>query len=134
MDVRFQIILFNRSVEVLAGSQGAGLLPATMENKRRVADFLRTVLPEGGTQPVPALKRAMALRPDAIYFVTDAEEMSARDLREVTLLNQGHSVIQVVAFDNEHPSLTLKALAQNNRGQIRVDSAAPQSALSPNGN
>lgn len=133
-DVRFQIILFNRSVEVLKGSQEAGLLPATLENKRKVAEFLRTVLPEGGTQPVPALKRALALRPDVIFFLSDVEDLSARDLREVTLLNQGHSVIQVVAFDNEHPSQTLQALAQNNHGEIRVDSATPQAALSPNGN
>lgn len=131
-DMRFQIILFNRSIEVLAPNQG--LLLATLENKQRAQEFLMRVLPEGGTKPIPALKRALGWRPDVLYFLSDAEELTARDLGEVTLLNQGRSVIQVVAFDNEQSRLTLKALAQNNRGEVRLESSTPQQSWSSHGN
>src|SRR5262249_10950430 len=75
-DARFQIILFNRSIEMFSINNGACLLPATIENKRMVGDFLRLVLAEGGTLPLPALKRALALKPDVIFFLSDAEALS----------------------------------------------------------
>jgi len=136
-ETEFQIILFNRSVDVLTTARARGLLPATLENKFRIAKFLKSVLPEGGTQPVPALKRALALKPDVIFFLTDAEDMSQREVREVTLLNRGHTAIHVVTFgDGDYGNLTspLYLLAQNNRGGFRMISAAFESRPSLSGN
>jgi hypothetical protein len=136
-ETEFQIILFNRSVEVLTTGQGTSLIPATQQNKAKVANFLKPVLPEGGTQPVPALKRALALKPDVIFFLTDAEDMSEREVREVTLLNRGHTAIHVVTFgDGDYGNLTspLYLLAQNNRGGFRMVSAAFESRPSLSGN
>src|SRR5207253_333937 len=61
VDTQFQIIIFNRSVQMLEPGSAAGLLAASSENKQKAAAFLAPVRPEGGTLPVPALKRALAL-------------------------------------------------------------------------
>jgi hypothetical protein len=136
-DARFQFIMFNRSVEVLTADQNSGLLIATLENKQRAARFLQSILPEGGTRPVPALKRALAMKPEVIYFLSDAEDMNGRDVREVTLLNHGHSVIHVLAIEDANSALqqsSLQILAQNNRGECRVVSGTFEQARSLSGN
>jgi hypothetical protein len=136
-DARFQIILFNRSVEILNGDQGMGLLPATLENRRRAAQFLSSVLSEGGTLPLPALKRALALKPDIIFFLSDAEDMSDRDVREITHLNEGRTKIQVVVLEGEHhdnQNSVSSMLAHSNRGKVRSIADSPESTSSLNGN
>jgi hypothetical protein len=124
-NARFQIILFNRSVEMFSINNGFRLFPATTENKRMVMDFLKPVLAEGGTLPVPALKRALALKPDVIFFLSDAEALSDRDVREITRLNSGRTEIQVVVLDDGETgnnNSTLSMLAHNNRGEFRLSS------------
>jgi hypothetical protein len=122
-DVRFQIIFFNRTFDMLSVEHSSDLLFATWENKQRVMAFLRTILPEGGTRPVPALKRALALKSDVIYFVSDQEDMDERDVREVTQLNRGVTSIHVFAIEDGKDGIQmspLHKLAQNNRGECRV--------------
>jgi von Willebrand factor type A domain len=120
-DTRFQILLFNRSVEMLPAGSG-GLLPATIENKRKASDFLKTVLPEGGTLPLPALRRALALKPDVIFLLTDADGWTEREVREVNAMNRGHTVIHALGLapgrraGEESP---LQKLARENRGEYR---------------
>jgi hypothetical protein len=118
-DARFQIILFNRSIEILNGDKGMSLLPATLENRRRADQFLSSALSEGGTLPLPALKRALALKPDVIFFLSDFEDMCDRDVREIAHLNGGHTEIQVVVLeDAQSRNSVLSMLAHNNRGKF----------------
>jgi hypothetical protein len=136
-ETEFQIILFNRSVEVFTTGQGTSLMPATRENKARGAKFLKPVLPEGGTQPVPALKRALALKPDVIFFLTDAEDMNEREIREITILNRGRTAIHVVTFGygvNGNQSSPLSVLAQCNHGVCRAVSMTLEPRASMRGN
>ncbi|HEV2949109.1 MAG TPA: hypothetical protein VGX70_17170 [Gemmataceae bacterium] len=136
-DARFQIILFNRSVEILNGDQGMSLLPATLENRRRADQFLSSALSEGGTLPLPALKRALALKPDVIFFLSDAEDLSDRDVREITRLNAGRAKIQVVVLEGGHydnQNSVLSMLAHINRGKARSIADSPESTSSLNGN
>jgi hypothetical protein len=136
-DARFQIILFNRSVEILNGDQGMGLLRATLENRRRAAQFFSSALSEGGTLPVPALKRALTLKPDVIFFLSDAEDMNDRDVREITHLNAGRTEIQVVVLEEAHhekQNSVLSMLAHSNRGKVRSVAESPMSTSSPGGN
>ena len=134
-DSRFQIILFNRSIETFSTNNGSHLFPATDENKRMVMDFLRPVLAEGGTLALPAVKRALALKPDVIFFLSDAEALNDRDVREITRLNGGRTEIQVVALEDGEGSThsTLSMLAHDNRGRVRSIAESPKSS-SPNGN
>jgi len=136
-DSRFQVILFNSSVEILTGDQGVGLLPANPENRRRAAQFLSSALSEGGTLPLPALKRALTLKPDVIFFLSDAEDLSDRDVREITHLNGGRTEIQVVVLEEGHhdnQNSILSMLAHSNRGKVRSVAESPMSTSSPGGN
>jgi len=137
VDARFQIVLFNRSIEVLTVEQTAGLFSATPENKLRATEFLKSVLPEGGTRPVPALKWALAMKPDVIYFLSDSEDLNKRDVREVTNLNRGRSAIHALQIEDgqtANPPSSLQMLAQSNRGEFRVVFGTSGLARSPNGN
>ena len=136
-DARFQIILFNRSVETLNSDNGMTLLPANPENRRRAAQFLSSALSEGGTRALPALKRALTLKPDVIFFLSDAEDMSDRDVREITHINAGRTEIQVVVLEEGHhdnQNSVLSMLAHSNRGKLRSVAESSMSTSSPGGN
>jgi len=118
-----QIIIFNRSVEMLSLGLTTGLLPATKENKEKAAEFLTPIQPEGGTLPVPALKRALAFRPEIIFFLTDGGDWTDRQVQEVISVNRGRSVIHVVDFGGgvrDQLNGPLRVLASKNQGQYRA--------------
>jgi hypothetical protein len=119
---RFQIIIFNRSFETISAGS-AGLLPATNENKRKAAEFLVSVQPEGGTLPVPALKRALMLKPEVVFFLSDGGDWTDRQVQEIVSVNRGHSVIHVVDFGGPvHDQLhgPMRLLASKNQGEYRA--------------
>src|SRR5205823_12915992 len=123
VQTQFQIIIFNRSVEMLSLGSATGLLPATNENKRKAAEFLAPIQPEGGTLPLPALKRALALKPDVIFFLSDGGDWTDPLVQEILSVNRGRSVIHVVDFGggiHDQPNGPLRRLASNNRGQYRA--------------
>jgi hypothetical protein len=74
---------------------------------------------------VKALKRALALNPHVIYFLTDADELKPQQVRELTLLNQRGSNARVHCIElsaelvnrDESP---MRALARDNRGEYRA--------------
>jgi len=137
VDTQFQIIIFNRSVQMLEPGSVAGLLAASPENKQKAAAFLASVQPEGGTLPVPALKRALALKPDVIFFLSDAADWTNRQVQEVTLANRGHTVIHVVAFDvadKDQLDRPLQVLARNNQGEYRAVSLGGKESMQLRGN
>jgi len=120
---QFQIIIFNRSVEMLSVGLRTSLLPATNENKQKVAEFLTPIQPEGGTLPVPALKRALALKPEVIFFLSDGGDWTDRLVQEVISVNRGRSVIHVVDFGGgvrDQLNGPLRVLASKNQGQYRA--------------
>ncbi len=120
---QFQIIIFNRSVEMLSLGSATGLLPATKANKEKAAEFLAPIQPEGGTLPVPALRRALALKPEVIFFLSDGGDWTDRLVQEVISVNRGHSVIHVVDFGGgvrDQLNGPLRVLASKNQGEYRA--------------
>jgi hypothetical protein len=116
----FQIIVFNRSVEMLLLGSATGLLPATNENKRKAIELLAPIQPEGGTQPVPALKRALALKPEVIFFLSDGADWTDRQVQEVISINRGHTIIHVVDFgETDRIKGPLQMLARRSQGEYR---------------
>jgi hypothetical protein len=47
------------------------LQPATTETRRRFYDWLDKKSPRGETEPLQSIQRALAMRPDAIFFFSD---------------------------------------------------------------
>jgi len=100
-DCRFAVILYNRLAEPLSAGGTAGLLPATEANRAAVAGLVDAVRAEGGTDHLAALRRAVALGADVIFLVTDADEMTAEQVRNVALLNRGRAVIHAIELNND---------------------------------
>lgn len=69
---QFFIFFFNHQVSAWDGG-GARVSFATDGNKRAAAHFVEGISATGGTYRWDALRRALALRPDVIFFLTDTD-------------------------------------------------------------
>lgn len=119
---QFQIIFYNQEPTIfpLAGAQGR-LVFANDSNKRRAERFIQQITADGATAHEDALKAALALRPDVIFFLTDADEptLNSAQMKRIEKLNSGRSVIHVIEF-GMGPYLGVEnflvRLARENRG------------------
>ncbi|MBI3411183.1 MAG: VWA domain-containing protein [Planctomycetes bacterium] len=121
-DVHFQVIVYNTQPRFL-NPRWETMLRPTRDVKEEIADGLANLNAEGGTDHAPALKKALSLRPDVIYFLTDADDLKQEHLRLVNRLNQGHTVIHTIELSphNRHrPGMPLQLLASENRGQYQA--------------
>ena len=97
-DAKFAVIFYSSNATILADQTGArGLMPATNSNKLRLRDQLSQIVPDGGTEHVLALRAALTLRPEVIFFLTDADLMSDENV-DAILHDAGKTRIQAVEF------------------------------------
>src|SRR5262245_54312127 len=123
--VCFQVVAYNRTAEVLQIGGKIDPVPGTPENRREAARLLEALVPEGGTDHAPALRRALALKPDVIYFLTDAGDLKPGQTRALTQANRGRSVIHAIVLRPEAADAPLRALARENGGEYRAVTASP---------
>jgi hypothetical protein len=66
---RFEVIFFNNESIPMPG----GPIPraADVQAKNLLVSWLRLIEPDGGTAPLPAVKQALALKPDAVFLLSD---------------------------------------------------------------
>ena len=97
---------------------------ATDINRTLARQFISGVQPDGGTDHMPALKKALRYQPDHLFFLTDADQpiLSARELNEIKTTNNGRTKIHCVEF-GKGPEISgdnfLKKLARDNDGTYR---------------
>ena len=72
-------------------------MAATTANKARMQTQLATVTADGGTDHMLALRTALGLKPEVIFFLTDADLMTNSDVNEI-LAEVGATRIQAVEF------------------------------------
>ena len=97
-DTQFAVIFYNLQARLLSNSQGErGLMAATATNKARVQTQLETIAPLGGTDHMLALREALKLKPEVIFFLTDADLMTNSDVNAI-LAEVGSTRIQAVEF------------------------------------
>ncbi len=88
---QFQIIFYNDRPTVFNPfhPQPPRMLFGDAQTKRRAQNFVRGIIAAGGTEHMEALKRALAMRPDVIFFLTDAAEpqLSPQQLAKIRQLN-----------------------------------------------
>lgn len=116
---QFQIIFYNQSTTEFTPDRYGKLHTADEKTKEAARDFVNSVQGDGGTDHVNALKKAFALRPDVIFFLTDAEGGFTRaELRELSQLNRSSAVINAIEFGEGRGSdRTLEQLTRENGGQ-----------------
>jgi hypothetical protein len=97
-DARFSVIFYNLQARMLSDPLGRrGLMAATTANKARMQTQLATVTADGGTDHMLALRTALGLKPEVIFFLTDADLMTNSDVNEI-LAEVGATRIQAVEF------------------------------------
>lgn len=118
---QFQIIFYNQEPWIF-NPRGRGRLAfANEQAKENAIRFVNGVTADGNTDHVKALKRALALSPDVIFFLTDAEEpqLNANEMEQIRRLNNGTS-INVIEFGRGPLGTgykTLRELAGQNGGK-----------------
>ena len=87
---QFQIIFFNHRLQIPDLSDGQQRIAfATEANKLLANRFVDGITADGGTDRLAALTHAVRLRPDVIFFLTDADDpMPASELAEVAATNR----------------------------------------------
>jgi hypothetical protein len=119
---QFQIIFYNQDPQVFAlRGRAARMEFGDDDGKAAATKFVQGVVASGGTEHTRPLLMALALRPDVIFFLTDADEpqLSADELARIARANQG---TQIHAIEFGFGPATgddnfLKRLARQNGGQ-----------------
>lgn len=120
---QFQLVFYNETTKLFAPNIGsASLLFATDANKSRAERYLESIRADGGTDHLLALKAALALGPDVIFMLTDAEGgFTANELNQIANWNRSGAVINAIQFGVGGESISsdrsLETLARQNRGQ-----------------
>jgi hypothetical protein len=97
-DAEFAVIFYNLQALVLSDPQGRrGLMAATAGNKSRVRAQLAIIRPDGGTDHMLALRKALELKPEVIFFLTDADQMTNGDVDQI-LVEVGSTRIHAIEF------------------------------------
>lgn len=120
---RFQVVPYNRFAEPLRVGGRTDLLEATAANIQTVAKLLEALVAEGGTDHWPALHRALALQPDVIFFLTDADDLRIEQVRAITQLNHGRTAIHTIelnTLNRDREDMPLHLLAHTNQGQYQA--------------
>lgn len=108
------------------------LLPATPENKRRFFTWIDSKRPRGRTEPMQAVRRALAQNPEAVFFFSDGL-FDERVVSQIAQENQAvHAQFHCLVFDellltdvSGLPHLTegaqrLIRIADQNHGKAKV--------------
>jgi hypothetical protein len=132
-NVQVQVLAYNHQEPhfLLTPEQ---LLPADIPVINLFAQAIADLMPNGSTHHVNALRRALLLKPDVIYFVTDADDLNLGDVAAIIEANKSGTTIHVIEMTNRRapePNVALMALANNNRGTYRCVNPTETLAASP---
>jgi hypothetical protein len=116
---KFFIFFYNASTFPMLGQRNARLTAATPGNRTKVIKWIKTLQPDNDTMPEPALEKAIKLKPQVIYFLTDGEiPLTTRET--VARLNHEHKiVVHTIAFVTEEGAEQLKGIAKDNKGKYK---------------
>jgi hypothetical protein len=131
---RFHIIFYNEKPTKMDLGRGfSGLVFADARAKERARRFVEGILAAGGTRHFEALKEGLRLRPDVLFFLTDADEPELSDgqMSEIRGLNRGQTTINTIEFgDRPQPRRNnfLARIALENGGQYLYVDVTPPTA------
>lgn len=117
---RFHLIFFNSGAPL--ENPPRRMVSAIAAQKEAAFQFLQGITPAGDTDPRPALRRAFAVEPDLIYFLTDGEfEEYAQSLfAMLDQLNKQRKVrIFTIAYVNQAGGVVLERIAREHDGEYR---------------
>lgn len=114
---KFHVIFFNAGPPL--ENRPKKLIPATGAQKRRLYEFIDAIQAEGSTDPIPAMERAFAVRPDLIYFLTDGDFDPAL-LEKLRIWNKGKKVkLYTFAYVSQAGRVLLEQIAREHDGEFK---------------
>jgi hypothetical protein len=96
------------------------LVAAIPANKIQTFAFIDGVMPGGGTDPEPAMRRAFAVNPDVIYFLTDGEFRPTLVARLQEWNRNERVRIFTIAFLGSGGIPLLEQIAREHNGEFRL--------------
>jgi hypothetical protein len=118
---QFQIVFYNQEPRTMQPRQ---MVFADKNGLHKAESFVSSIVASGGTDHVKALRAAMSLSPDAIIFLTDADEpqLTEKELAEIHEKNGGIAihVIEFKSAADHKTGPTLRTLAEENRGEYKL--------------
>ena len=117
---RFQVIAYHRMAETLVLDGQRHLVAATPTAIDAAIAFVERLSPEGATDHAAALRNALALEPDVIYFLTDDDDLTASQVHDITRRNRRRACIHTLCFVRPYDSAALAELARQNGGTFAV--------------
>jgi hypothetical protein len=111
---KFEVIFYSNESIPMPG----GPIPRTadLQAKNQLLLWLRLIEPDGGTDPRPAMKQALMLRPDAVFLLSDGE-FPQGTVDEVARLNTRKIPIHCVDLAGGLAGDHLKRIAVASGGQ-----------------
>ena len=118
---QFSVVFFNdHPLPLFSPRASQGLIPANKGNKQRAIRWIRSRRPDGLTNPDLALEMALAMRPGAVYFLTDGEIVGGdRLLERLARWNDAGTPIHTLAFESREGEETLMRIAEQSGGTYR---------------
>jgi hypothetical protein len=127
---QFQVIAYNQRLSHFRPTGGRrGLAFGDESNLRRAVRFIESIRADGATRHAPAIDAALALAPDTIFLLTDADAPDDLEREEFERLAErlGGTRMLVVQFGPPGGvcSPRLAALAERSGGRYRSVSVDP---------
>ncbi|WP_152052396.1 VWA domain-containing protein [Tautonia marina] len=121
-DARFGVVFYNERANPFLDAAGQPrLMPADSANKARFESRLAAIPADGGTNHVDALLAAYAMKPEVIFFLTDADDMTDREAEQL-IRAAGSIRVQAIEFGigpDSGLSVPLRTLANATGGGYR---------------
>ena len=119
---QFQIIFYNERPKVFQQrGKSPSLFWADEKSKKAASRFVASIEAGGGTRHMDAIKLALSMGPDVIFFLTDADEpqLTEAELRKIRGRNHGVSInaIEFGTGPQRHETNFLTRMAAQNGGQ-----------------
>jgi hypothetical protein len=94
-------VFFGKDDKYITDSFRPRLVPADEESKRLFFDWIDTKVPNGHTDPLKAIERALKLEPDAVFFFSDGyfDDPGAPE-RIATMNRRVQANIHCLVFDD----------------------------------
>ena len=125
---RFLILLYNTGF--VAMNNKAELVASTQAEQKRAMRWLSRKSPNDWTFCAQALAKALTLKPDAIFLLSDGEFDDRRDVflvldrlnnkRRLISANEKQIPVHTIALGSHHGRFTMKRIADENSGEFRL--------------
>lgn len=118
-DQKYYVIFYSDAAYPMDAEAPIFASQAHLDQTRQWVDY---IVPQGGTNPLPALLSALSLKPDAIYFLSDGkfDPSTITQVRAKNRPRQGHRIpIHSIAFVNRESQRLMRSIAVSSGGEFR---------------